>query len=580
MKNKIFIAIFIIMGLYIFSQAAVDIFDPLYEDIRIWENIGLLNDIPQLRPYPLQEIKRILNIVIEKGDAQQKKTAQDHYNRFFSRKIHFGARTELNMRFPKKDQEFVFSPFVDINAEIFKYITVSGNANVFLTNKIPSQSPQPAFQYSKHDISEDGVYVGKFFLLPVFNTGTAVGTHNYYLSAAIARTDFGPFDNSNIFIGSQAMHQGQFNFVANQEKWTYTQTLLTLTAKNDLRDGYTYPNKFLTLHSLNFRPLPWLSIGIVDSIIYGGRFEPIYLLPFSAYFISQGLYGFPDNSLIGGMFTIKPIRGLRIDGALYSDDIGFNEIVKFKKDAKWRISGQFGVSYTMPKTHWFTLADINYTFVTPYCYTHFDNGNFSKPNNQNYTHNGSPLGSNLQPNSDRIRVKIQFRPLEGFSINIANTFIRHGNVTESVYDPVMLKEYLLKGTYSTDGSIFNHSAATTGEGTETKAKEHAFLYSTPFLTQQTIQYINQLGLEGVINLPILKSGGLMQFKFGYTFETNINPGVNRNIYNEKIDFSGLNEDQIINKTINEANKQLKKWREAAKGKEFNHYFNIGVKISY
>ena len=55
MKNKIFTAVFIIMGICIFSQAAVDIFDPLYEDIRIWENIGLLNDIPQLRPYPLKE---------------------------------------------------------------------------------------------------------------------------------------------------------------------------------------------------------------------------------------------------------------------------------------------------------------------------------------------------------------------------------------------------------------------------------------------------------------------------------------------------------------------------------------------
>ena len=577
MKNKIFTAVFIIMGICIFSQAAVDIFDPLYEDIRIWENIGLLNDIPQLRPYPLQEIKRILTQVIEKGDTQQKKTAQDHYNRFFNRKIHFGARTELNIRVPKKDQEFVFSPFVDINAEIFKYVTISGNVNVFLTNKLPSESPQPAFQYSKHDISKDGVYVGKFFLLPVFNTGTAVGTHNYYLSAAIARTDFGPFDNSNIFIGSQAMHQGQFNFVVNKEKWTYTQSLLTLTATNDLRNGYTYPNKFLTLHSLNFRPLPWLSIGIVDSIIYGGRFEPIYLLPFSAYFISQGLYGFPDNSLIGGMFTIKPIKGLRIDGALYSDDIGFNEIVKFKKDAKWRISGQFGISYTMPNTHWFTLADINYTFVTPYCYTHFHDGIAGKPNYENYTHSGTPLGSNLEPNSDRITVKTKFTPFECFDINLSNTFIRHANVTESVKNPAIIKEYLTTKKYATDGSVFNHSATTAGAGMESWASAHSFLYSTPFLIQQTIQYVNQLELEGVVNLPILKSGGLMQFKLGYTFEANINSGVNRHIYDGTIDAASLKTEEQI---LEAANKQLKDWREKAKGKEFNHYFNIGVKISY
>ena len=108
-------------------------------------------------------------------------------------------------------------------------------------------------------------------------------------------------------------------------------------------------------------------------------------------------------------------------------------------------------------------------------------------------------------------------------------------------------------------------------------EDHAFLYSTPFLTQQTIQYVNQLGLEGVINLPILKSGGLMQFKLGYTFETNINPGVNNHIYKKS---GSINDSSSNDDVLAEANRQLKAWREQAVGKEFNHYFNIGVKISY
>ncbi len=576
-KNKIFIIVFIFLELSIFSQAAVDLFDPFYEDLNIWENSGLINDTPSIRPYPLQEIKRILNHIIEKGDEGQIKSAQNHYKRLFGRIFHFGAGSELNIKLPQKKTEFGLQPFVDINTEFSKYLTISGTLSPLLTNEYPEYTTHPQFRYSKYDAPTDNVSIGKLKALWNFNTGAAIGTPEYYLSAGIARTDFGPFYGSNIIIGPQAVHQGQFNFVVNKKKWSYTQSLLTLTARNDLGTGYKTPGKFLTLHALNIRPLPWLSLGFVETIIYGNRFEPIYFIPFSVYFVSQGLYGFPDNSLLGFMFTVKPISGLKIDGVLFADDIGFNEIVKFKKDAKWRMAGQFGVSYTMPNSHWFTLADINYTFVTPYCYTHFHDGIAGKTNYENYTHNRVPLGSNLQPNSDRINIKTKFTPLEGLNINLSNTFIRHANITESITDPAILKEYITTEKYSTDGSIFNHSAITSGSGNETSAKAHAFLYSTPFLKQQTIQYVNQLELDVSFQLPIVKSGGNMQFKAGYIFETNINPGVNNHIYKRSGNIANFKTDKEY---IEEANRQLSDWRSKAMGKEFNHYFNIGVRIAY
>lgn len=572
MKNKIFIAIFIIMGLCVFSQAAVDIFDPLYEDIRIWEKRGLLNDLSSLRPYPLQEIERILNIVIEKGTEKQIKKAQEYKKRLFGSVFHYGGMAELGIKVPKKQRDILLAPLLDMNISIHRLFTASAHANFSLLNKLPKQEGLPAFQFSKRDIMKDSTSIGSFSLLPMFNSGVAVGTPEYYFTAGMARTSFGPFDENNILIGEQAFHSGQFIFVVNKEKFTYNQALLAISASNDRGESY-FPQKFTAAHSITYRPLPWISIGLVDIITYGGRFEPIYLLPLSVFFVGQSIYNFADASMLGLTLTVKPIKGLKIDAVLLADDIGFNEIVKFKKDAKWRMAGQFGVSYAMPKDHWFCFADINYTLVTPYCYTSIHNNDRKKPNYENYTHNGEPLGSNLPPNSDRIKVKAQFRPLEGLAINVSNAFIRHANVTESVYDPVILKEYLKEGNYSTDGSVFNHSAVVDKNSERT----HSFLYSTPFLTQQTIQYVNQLGLEGVVNLPILKSGGLMQFKFGYTFETNINPGVNKNIYEkDPLIHDGSSPQQVLEA----ADKQLKAWREAARGKEFNHYFNIGVKISY
>ena len=572
MKNRFFAILFILFGLSSFSQAAVDIFDPLYEDIKTWEKTGLINDAPSIRPYPLQEIKRILDIVIEKGTENQKKKAEQYKKRLFGKIFHFGGMTEFGVKAPKGNKDFALAPLMEINFSLNEILTASAHVNFSLLNRLPKNESLPAFQFSKKDIFPDGSVVGSFTLLPMFNSGIAVGTPEYYFTAGMARTSFGPFDENNILIGEQAFHSGQFIFVVNKEKFTYNQALLAISASDDRGKSF-FPKKFTAAHSITYRPFPWISVGLVDIITYGGRFDPIYLLPLSVFFIGQSIYNFADASMLGLTLGVKPIKGLKIDAVLLADDLGFNEIIKFKKDAKWRMAAQFGVSYAMPKDHWFSFADINYTLVTPYCYTSIHNNDRKEPNYENYTHNGEPLGSNLPPNSDRIKVKAQFRPLEGLAINVSNIFIRHANVTESVYDPVILREYLKEGNYSTDGSIFNHSAVVDKNSERT----HAFLYSTPFLTQQTIQYVNQLGLEGVINLPILKSGGLIQFKMGYTFETNINPGVNRNIYAKDPSINDVSTPQQV---LEAADEQLKKWREAAKGKEFNHYFNMGVKISY
>lgn len=241
----------------------------------------------------------------------------------------------------------------------------------------------------------------------------------------------------------------------------------------------------------------------------------------------------------------------------------------------------------MPNTHWFSFVDLNYTLVMPYMYTHVDDHNHDRPNYQNYTHHGSPLGTNLEPNSDRIHLKLKFRPLYGLDINLSNTFIRHANTTEGITDISMIKDYLAR-QYTTDGSVFNHPTITdrTSNGS-THWKNHAFLYSTPFMRQQTIQYINQLALDISCHLPIVKSGGYMLFKFGYVFEANINPGVRRNIYSPVTTMNGWDKKDIKDMTAAEiqavkdkAAEQLADWRAKAIGKQFNHYIRLSAEFAY
>lgn len=570
-----------ILLIKLFAQAPVDIFDPFYEDAKIWESVGLINNAPIIRPYPLQEIKRILNIVIENGTENQKRRAKEYQNRFFSRIFHFGGMTCFGLKAPTNEKNFALSPVMDLNFSLNEILTGSASVGFALLNKFPKQEVLPAFQFSTKDSTPDNGVIGKFSIQPMFNSGIAIGTPEYYFTAGIARTSFGPFAENNILVGEHGMHSGQFIFVVNKEKFTYNQIFLAISASND-RGGGLYPKKFLSAHSIQYRPLPWISIGIIDMMIHGNRFDPTYLLPLSVFFIGQSIFGFPDNSLLGLTFTVKPITGLKLDCTLLADDLGFNEIIKFKS-ARWRMAGQFGVSYALPKDSWFTSVDFNYTMVTPYCYAHVDHYDINYPNYQNFAHNGEPLGSNLQPNSDRINLKLKFRPLYGMDINFTNTFIRHSNITESINDmdnPVqekLIKEYLTKD-YTTDGSVFNHQTITSKKADgDTSWDEHAFLYSTEFMKQETVQYVNQLGIEMAYNFPILKSGGSIQAKIGYIFEANINKGVNNNLYKKATNLSAV---PTKNEIKMEQARQLSNWRENAIGKEFNHFFNFALKIVY
>ena len=586
MKKFLYAALFFVAvhTPYIFAQAPVDLFDPFYEDLSIWEGAGLINDAPSIRPYPLQEIERLLQIVMETGDPEQRRKAAEYQARFFQRAFHFGGKGEFNFarQSNRNEKQFVITPFVKLNYSIMKLLTVSAYLSFSGLNKLDNENLLPAYSYSQKDIADDDGSIGKIKTLPMFNSAATFGTAQYYFTAGMGRTSYGPFHDSGIFISRDAFHAGQFILTINKKKWAYNQVFLLLSATNDYKKNIG-PNKFLSSHSIDIRPLTWLSFSIMDSMIYGGRFEPMYLIPFSAFFLGQSIYNFPDNSLLGLSTTIKPVKGLRIDAAFYADDLGFNEIVKFK-DAKWRMSGECGLSYTMPYSHRFSFIDLNYTFVLPYAYTHHDHHDPAAPNYQNYTHRGQNLGTNLDPNSDRIQLRLKFRPLYGFDINLSNTFIRHANITESINDIIMLKDYVSK-QYTTDGSSFNYSAVTEPDGKyASQSKKRAFLYSTPFMKQRTIQYVNQLALDITCHLPIIKSGGYMLFKFGYVFEANINPGVGRNIYSPNDTTKGWDKKSIaeIGETAirKEADKQLADWRRKAIGKQFNHYIRLSAEVAY
>jgi len=565
-RHKIILAI-ILSGISIglSAQVAADPLDYFYTDLNVWETSGIINNLPASRPYPLQIVKEILATVIDQGDTTQRKIAEAHYRRFFGRILSYGGKTEAAIDTENSFKQLSIALSFDINYEMEEHLTLSASIDGWATNKLFGQEVVPSWNYSGKDIISDNARVGPMWILPSINSSIAAGTTEYYLNAGLMRGSFGPFPDNGVIVGRQALHGGQYSFAVNKPFWGINVSMYSLSATGADDGDSFYPEKFLAVHNLEFRPFKWLSVSLLESVMYGGRMELMYLLPLSPYMISQGVAGLNDNSYIGGMFTVKPVDGLKIDGVLYADDLSFNDLIMLDFDTKMRFAGQLGASYAPRKSGIFTLASFDYTMVTPYTYSHKpdDSLSLTQPNFQNYQHAGNSFGAALDPNSDRVNLKLKLRPLEGIDFDVVGVLIRHANVNEGM-DDKWIKEYVTADTYITDGSLLNSSGSNVG---------HAFFYSTPFLTQDTLQYIWQTGFDATCRLPVLKTGGYMVFRFGYRFEANMNGGVNEQVYV----FDAAADDDNYRDI---AAAQLSAWRDQAIGTIFNNYISAGFEYFY
>lgn len=561
----------LVIGAGLFAQTAADPNDFFYDDLVIWEAQGIVNNLPQARPYPLHLVKAILQQVSEKGDNTQRRIAESHYQRIFGRILTYGFKTGAAVDSYNSFKELDVALAFDLNFFMTDNVSASVDVDGWATNKLRYQEILPEGETSSKDIIEDNAKVGPMWILPSVNSSIAVGTPEYYVNAGLMRGSWGPFHSNGTIVSPQALHSGQIDFAFYKGMFGLNASMYAISATADDDVEKYYPQKYIAIHSVDFHPYDWVSVSILECVIYGPRFDLLYALPLSPYMISQGNNGFSDNNYLGGMFTVKPIEGLRVDGTLLADDLSFNDIAKLKFDTKWRIAGQLGVSYAPRKSGLLSIVSLDYTMITPYTYSHKanDDYNITEANYQNYAHAGESFGAAMEPNSDRINLKVKLRPLENFDVDLVGTLIRHANVNEDI-EYKWVKEYLANGEgnrYITDGSIRNSSGSDVG---------HAYFYSTPFMSQETIQYIWQAGFTLSCRLPVLKTGGYMLFKLGYRFEMNINPNVTSEIYEHDSSLVGKTDTEI--KAA--ADSKLEKWREDAKGTVYNNYIRAGFEYYF
>ncbi|MFP3089880.1 hypothetical protein LQZ21_06085 [Treponema sp. TIM-1] len=576
-RSIVYFIIYILLSIEVSAQSIINPVDSFYDDLQVWDAMGLVPALPPLRPYPEALVKSILKTVMEGDSSLQGEEARRHYERLFGKPLNLAAEgigtAKVNEAEDRQEQVNV-SAIAFGSLPVLNIFSISYDLNLLLSNKAPGEEIIPKNSGYAYDIYKDTADIGPFSVYAGFNTSAAANYKNVlWLQGGVSRSSWGDFYDNGVVIGPNAIHAGNISLVIHQQKWNYTLALFLLSASSDVpTNPYTrpYPEKFMSLHSIGYSPWDWLSLTVYENAVFGQRFEPLYLLPISPFMVSQELIGVSDDNIQMGLsFKIKPLKGLSWATNIFLDDAQFNDMVRFKFDTKIRTAVQSGITWA-PSFPFISLVQLDYTLITPYTYTHEDDSD-DGINYQNYTNNGRSLGAAIPPNSDRISLTGKFEPFKTLKVNTSAVFIRHANVNESLpWDVAAPYLYSANSVYS-DGGILDSPNA--GEGYFDYAHHHLM-----FMEQDTKQYITQLGLDLLWELPPL-TFGTITFSLGYMFEYIYNDGVDRNMftgYELAVPPPGGHTQAVIQQKISDAKSE---WKNNLSNR-LNHYLTLGMRLLF
>lgn len=198
-------------------------------------------------------------------------------------------------------------------------------------------------------------------------------------------------------------------------------TASTVGPYNVVRDSnYT---KFIAFNSLRFSIPDLFDIGIGESVVYSRGIDIGYLTPFIFYkFVEHSLQDRDNGTLF---FDIQThfIRNLQFQGTFFMDESLFGGLSEFNKQSN-KVAFQMGSMWTEPAGLKDVSLALQYTYIRPYVYTHFN------PKNT-YTSFGQVLGNPIGPNADQIFSRVTYDFSDWLSLSLEYQHTRKG---ENIYD--------------------------------------------------------------------------------------------------------------------------------------------------
>ena len=218
------------------------------------------------------------------------------------------------------------------------------------------------------------------------------------------------------FIGSGYRSLFLSDFGANQffvkintriGKFNYQNLFMELhTTGKDNNTNELVPKKYAAMHHLSMNVLPWLNVGLFESVIFSrkDRFEFSYMNPVIFYRAVEGNLGSKDNAMLGLDFKANVFNRLQLYGQLLIDEFNLSKL-KADSSGWWgnKIGSQIGLRYIDVAKIQNLDLQVEWNRVRPFTYSHFDAVS-------NYTHYNQPLAHPLGANFNEWIAIVQYQP--------------------------------------------------------------------------------------------------------------------------------------------------------------------------
>jgi hypothetical protein len=222
------------------------------------------------------------------------------------------------------------------------------------------------------------------------------------------------------FLGVEA----EFNPVSWFGIATLTGALEYINDQDIKTSAFAFQNLF-SATMVQFRYKNYVSLDVIDAVVYPKRFELGYISPITNTFFYQDSVGDFDNmAMTYNLRAQYPGLG-NIWFSFFVDEMHLMR--DFFTLDRQMIAIQGGVNIPLPFLS-FSSIKLSYTKVNPYTYTHNRNKNpwYNEPMETSYTNNGVGLGYYLPPNADEILVRFNTMPTSNINAHLQYQLIRHG----------------------------------------------------------------------------------------------------------------------------------------------------------
>ena len=156
----------------------------------------------------------------------------------------------------------------------------------------------------------------------------------------------------------------------------------------------------LSAHRLEF-DVKDFTFGLAETALYTGRgIDPVYLLPFSAFYANQFNERGDDNILWSVDAKFRARRGLVLFGSLLIDDFQFERDGTAPDELGFDAGARIAWGGRVPAT-----LEVKYRYVDIYTYTHRDSLKYYLAGRGDLAGGDPPLGAVEGPDTDRLDVQ-------------------------------------------------------------------------------------------------------------------------------------------------------------------------------